>query len=269
MPDVRPVPLTNQEPKKRHPSIFWWSLINVIALAFAIFSWTGCYFLFNFPERPWNYSVLQKINRLPELTFFEKQDLPKGKAIPPGLIYQRYDDVTLRRTNPNKSPGETLATLNAQLKRNYISHYKSPVSHHYIAGNWRIRSVRKLDDKDFISSGFALLAQALVIPNAQMDSTSPELLPYPVELEILLPTSSETEIPPQTEIAEDNSFTLNKHPHALAVLHVSRSGTPDEPVTRVTAIPLSQTAFPLTKDTVLPLLPPTQVNPEGQFPLFK
>lgn len=252
----------------RRLSVFWWTLINILAIAFAVLSWTGCYFLFNFPERSWNYSVLQKFGRLPEISFFEKEDLPKAIALTPrrlyGLIYERNQSAGL----PKLMEAETLATLNVQLKRNYITNFQEAKNVNYVGGTWRILSVRKLTQEDFVSDGFAVLAQALVIPEEQENSTRPQMLPFPVELEIILPTAPGQSIPDDAEVVADNSFNLTKGNHALVILHLSRSGARDEPITRVTAIPLIEADFPLGKSSQIPLTIPTTINPRGRFPLI-
>ncbi|MDP0489870.1 MAG: hypothetical protein Q7Q71_02320 [Verrucomicrobiota bacterium JB023] len=267
------MPKANQPEPRKRPSIFWWSMINVLALAFAIFSWTSCYFLFNFPERPWNYSVLKKLDRLPPLDFFEDpKDLPKASTLLPkgdaktDGIYQKLDTQALKQLAPGKSPAEALAALNTRLKRNYLTHFKNPDNLHYIRGTWRIISVRRLTEQDFLSDGYVILAQALETPEDATLTT--ELVPYPVEMEVILPTTAEQEIPEDAALMADNVLSVDRLPHALALLHVSRSGTPDEPVTRVTTIPLLGTSFPLG-NIRLPLEAPTFANPEARFPLVR
>lgn len=256
-------------PVKRRPNFFWWTLINLLALAFAVLSWTGCHFLFNFPEKPWNYSVLQKINRLPEITFFKGSELPKATTLPPrqlyGMIYQRQKD---NEDHHKHLDATTLQTLNLQLKRNYITNFKKPMNLNYVRGTWRILSVRELSEKDFVSQGFAVLAQALAIPPEQENSSNPELLPIPVELEIILPTAPGVNIPPDTEITADNSFGIDRARNGLIILHISRGGTLDEPISRITTIPLLDKPFALTKDAQIALTAPKVVNPKAPFPLF-
>ena len=256
----------------RRPSFFWWTLINILALAFAILSWTGCYFLFKFPDRPWNYSVLKKLDKLPELTFLESRNLPKVTTLPPEqiykLIYERKDTEESSVTLPKFLSAETQQTLNLQLKRNYITNFKEPKNLNYVRGKWRILSIRELTKNDFISQGYALLAQALSIPADQEHSTNPEYLPVPVQLEIILPTAEGVEIPPNTEITTDNVFTLTRLPHAIAILHIARDGSPDEPITRISTIPLLDKPFPLTDESSIPLTLPRHINPKGLFPLF-
>lgn len=252
---------------KRRPNYFWWTLINALALTFAILSWVGCYFIFNFPEKPWNYSLLQKLGRLPEITFFEGSDLPKATTLPPkqldGMIYQRESGTS------KLLDATTLQTLNLQLKRNYITNFKKPMNLNYVRGTWRILSVRKLTKNDFIPHGFAVLAQALAIPSEQENSTNPELLPYPVELEIILPTDPGTQIPANAEITADNSFEINRSRNGLIIIHIARGGTSDEPVSRLTTIPLLDKPFTLTTDALIELSAPTELNPKASFPLFK
>ena len=215
--------------------------------------------------------MLQKLDRLPELTFLKNEDLPKATTLPPdklyGLIYNR-DPALSGNSLPKFLDGETLETLNVQLKRNYLTNFKAPKNLNYVRGNWRILSIRELTTDDFIQQGFAVLAQALEIPAEQENSTNPEYLPYPVELEIILPTAKDVSIPPNTEITTDNSFELRRLPHALAIIHISRTGANDEPISRITTIPLLSSSFPLTKTAEIPLTPPLIINPKGSLPLF-
>ncbi len=261
------MPHQSDTPARRRPNYFWWALINALALAFAVLSWTGCYFLFSFPEKPWNYSLLQKLGRLPEIAFFEGSDLPKATTLPPEQLYR----IIFQRKGEGEGllDATTLLTLNQQLKRNYITNFKKPMNLNYVRGTWRILSVRKLTDEDFIPQGFAVLAQALAIPSDQENSTNPELLPYPVELEIILPTEADTEIPPDTELTADNSFEIDRTRNGLIIIHIARTGTVDEPVSRLTTIPLLDKPFSLTQETRLELNAPAKLNPKGRFPLFQ
>lgn len=260
----------SDNPAKARPNFFWWTLINILALAFAVLSWTGCFFIFNFPEKPWNYSILKKIGRLPEISFFEGGDLPKATTLPPeqlyGMIYQRQ---TTGNELPKLLNPTTLQTLNLQLKRNYIRNFKKPTNLNYVRGTWRILSVRELTDEDFVNDGFAVLAQALAIPTDQINSTNPELLPFPVELEIILPTAPGVSIPPDTEITADNSFEIDRARNGLIIINIARAGTNDEPVSRLTTIPLLEKPFTLAKGANIELTTPAVVNPKGQFPLFQ
>ena len=263
------MPHQSDTPVKRRPNYFWWTLINALALAFAVISWVGCYFIFNFPEKPWNYALLQKLGRIPAITFMEGSDLPKATTLLPkqlyGMIYQRRTEGNL---HPKLLDPTTLQTLNLQLKRNYITNFKKPMNLNYVRGTWRILSVRELNDDDFVTQGFAVLAQALAIPTEQENSTNPELLPFPVELEIILPTAAGTKIPADTEISEDNTFEIDRARNGLIIINIARAGTADEPVTRLTTIPLLDKPFTLAEDARIELSPPEKLNPKGSFPLF-
>ncbi len=261
---------SSETPAQRKPNFFWWALINALALAFAVLSWVGCYFLFNFPEKPWNYQLLKQLGRIPEISFFEGSDLPKATTLPPkqlyGIIYQRSEEEN--DSSPKLLDATTLQTLNQQLKRNYITNFKKASNLNYVRGTWRILSVRQLKEDDFVTQGFAVLAQALAIPADQENSTNPQLLAFPVELEIILPTTAGVTIPEDTEITEDNVFELDRARHGLIIIHTTSSGTSDEPVSRLTAIPLLKRPFNLTTDAEIELTAPSAVNPKGRFPLF-
>ena len=263
------MPHSSASPVKRRPNFFWWTLINALALAFAVLSWVGCYFVFNFPEKPWNYALLQKLGRIPEIHFLEGSELPKATTLPPqqlyGMIYERRAGET---GSPKLLDATTLQTLNLQLKRNYITNFKQPLNLNYVRGTWRILSIRELNENDFVSHGFAVLAQALAIPSEQENSTNPELLPFPVELEIILPTAPGTKIPADTVISEDNTFEIDRARNGLIIIHIARTGTADEPISRLTTIPLLDKPFKLTEDAQIELTPPQKLNPKAPFPLF-
>ena len=58
-------------------SLFWWTMLIILLALAAIASWTFCLFAFNYPEKPVNYWVLQKFNKLEPLQRFSNADAPR------------------------------------------------------------------------------------------------------------------------------------------------------------------------------------------------
>ncbi len=269
------VPTTSPEkPTRRKAHFFWWTLINALCLVFAVLSWFGCYYLFQFPEKPFNYQLIQKLGGLEDISFFKGEELPKGTSLGPQKLYRLiYDRKPLTENEAYSRElldAPILKKLNEQLRRNYITNYKKSKENRYINGTWRILSHRPLGKDDFITDGYAILTQALAIPIDQLDSTNPILLPYPVELEIIVPSSSTDLILPSLEsLPEDHALSLSRARQALTIIHITRSGTLDEPASRITVVPLlGEEPFKITKDLKIPLTVPEKINPKGTFPLF-
>ena len=89
-------------------------------------------------------------------------------------------------------------------------------------------------------------------------------------MEIIVPSSSTDLILPSLEsLPEDHALSLSRARQALTIIHITRSGTLDEPASRITVVPLlGEEPFKITKDLKIPLTVPEKINPKGTFPLF-
>ena len=130
--------------KKADGGIFWWSVAIVILMALAAFSWIGSIFVFTHPERPFNYQLLSRIQRLEEIKLFTEKDIPTGKSLTPPELFQKFYPFT----------GENLANHNELLRRNYITNYKSrDEKPYYVRGRFKVVHARPLTGKDLFPSG--------------------------------------------------------------------------------------------------------------------
>ncbi|NNC87394.1 MAG: hypothetical protein HKN82_02910 [Akkermansiaceae bacterium] len=241
----------DQDFPRRRPSIFWWSLANILAATFAIVSWTTCYYVFNFPEKPSNYMLLRKIKRLPPIEEFPIEETPRGDRRDPQELYADFlkpDEVSL-------------AALNRQYKRNFISNFKWDDYLLFVEGTYRVTAVRPLIIGDFFHPGLAIRAQAYVQPE---DDTKPPG-PYPVILELLLPTA---EPPAANPYKEGDEFTLRGVIHRAAVIHAAKIGLESEPVICLTAVPLVYDAFE-TGERAMPLASPDPIDPGAPLPVME
>lgn len=235
---------------RKRPSIFWWTLLNLLAAAFAVLSWTTCYYVFNFPEKDGNYRILRTVKRLPPVEEMSDETAPDGEALGPAELYATY-------LQPDAG---TLNALNTQLKRNYISNFKWSDYHTYITGTYRVTVVRPLAVGDFFHPGFAVQAQAYMQPEDELLPAAP----YPVIIELLLPTRQAT---PANPFETGDEIPLKKIPHRAALLHVSRTGSSSEPLIQLTAVPLSYDAYE-SGERGLDLAPPDPLSPEARFPVI-
>ena len=243
----------SEEIVPKHPAYFWWLLANALALCFAVISWAVCLDVFGNPEVPRNYEILAKLNRLPVLKRYIITDVPDGNSLGPKELYQKYfgyeDEESVR--------------INSLLVRNYISNFDRPLFLTYVEGDYQIRDVRMLSSQNFITSGIAIRAQALVKPD---DFTKP--LPYPVFIEYLLPTHETAAI---SSLKVGDLMTLKKSPHCGAVVHVSKILNDGESALLLAVVPIAYGTQQLEQDNPadFQVEPPSRIQPAAKFPAFK
>ena len=221
-------------------------------LCVAIMSWVVFLEIFGNPHRPRNYALLEKMGRQQELKAFDSLTAPSGMAYSPRSLYKKYYNL-----NP-----EDITLLNEELKRVYIGNLKDTSYNTYIQGDFRVLQARVLGEKDFISQGIAIQAQALVQPDTFHPPT-----PYLVLVEWILPGA------PASAIASyqlGDSISLNKNPYYPLVLHavrVPRAG--DEPLISLSCVPLVyDSPITPTRGDAFNIAPPSRLNLRGSFPLF-
>jgi len=247
----------NKSPKKKEledfvksrPPYFWWLLANLLALTFAIGSWTTCYYLFNNPHLPENYKTLVKLKRLSPPANFTPFTAPGGSAEPPATLYGKYIEL----------PQKKIDTLNKTRLQNYLRNFKHSAHTSYVEGSYRITHIRPLNEKDFITKGIVVRARAFIQEDDYEDPT-----PYPLVIEYLLPTN-ESKAHELFRVGDD--LRLKRVPQCPFILHSARLDLPDEPTVCITVVPLcyGNSLVAGTKKT-LKLSPPEKLNLQTQFP---
>lgn len=245
------MPRLSEEPAPSRPTYFWWLLANVLALCFAVFSWVVCLHVFGNPEVPRNYEILRKLGRLPQMKRYTVLDVPNGNLLDPKALYSKFFPLT----------GEPLVRTNAQLMRNYLTNFSRPLALTFIEGDYQVEKVRELGGADFLPSGVALRARALVKPD---DFTKPA--PFPVLIEYLFPTKD-------TAVARNlrpgDILAVKKSPNCAAIVHVERVTEGDEQVVCLTVIPIAYGPYRVGDSATFTIEPPAEVRPAAGFPVFK
>lgn len=234
---------------RRRPSWFWWTLANLSAAAFAVASWSVCLYLFNFPEHPFNYDFLRKLQRIKPVVAYAPLEAPEGSsADPTGLLTRFYNLET-----------DQLLAHNLRFKRNYITNFHKPEVVTYVEGTFRVRSSRNLTEEDFFYPGQVVTVEAVV----QADELA-QPSPYPVLLELLLPTRED---PPGPLFEIDHLFDFKKIEHRILVLHATQWGNRTDPTICLTVVPLSFENLLTTAGSPLSLAPPEPLNVSAPFPV--
>lgn len=236
---------------RSRPSIFWWTILNVLAACFAVASWSVCLYVFNFPERPANYDLLRKVKRLSPVDSHTPLDAPDGLSAEPQDLLRKFYALS----------GDQLTAHNRYFKRNYITNFESPEVVSYVEGTYRVTHCRPLAEDDFFHPGLAVRAQATVMTDELREPS-----PYPVVLEILLPLGED---PAGTTFPEGFVFSFKKLDHRLMILHATLLGSANEPLLCLTTVPLAFQNYRGPNEASLPLAPPDPLNMRASFPAME
>ena len=228
----------------------WWTLANLAVLTFAILSWAGCYYLFNFPEIPTNFSILERLGRIGVVKKFTPLDAPGTKSATSEDLYEliySLDDEKVRK-------------FNQVLKRGYITNYEKIPVYRYLQGEFRILEVRALTEEDFLSPGVVIKARAYVKTDKN-DLSSP----YPLIIDYVLPTNMKGA---EGFFQVGDLFEVEKSKHCASIINVMKEGRKEDPTLRVVAVPLAYNIYVSPDKTEIPMVRPDGINISASLPIF-
>ena len=235
------------EPYARRPqriNYFAWTVAILLLTGFALAAWLGSFYIFNQPERPDSYRILQKLHKIEPTKRFELTAAPAGEFLNASQLYERYVGMGAAE----------LAKTNAELLRNYIRNYQQvrglvP----YVVGRYTIIAVRELGAGDVFPSGMAALTAAVDSGELLMEHV------YPAKPEAL-PLMKQT-------LTVGLEVKLERTHDISAVIHAERLV---DGRLLVTAVPLLYGSYTVTRGLgTFRLEPPLSLNLAGGWPLFK
>jgi hypothetical protein len=235
------------EPYNRRPqriNYFAWTVAILLLTGFALAAWLGSFYIFNQPERPDSYRILQKLHKIEPPKRFELTAAPAGEFLNASQLYERYVGMGAAE----------LAKTNAELLRNYIRNYQQvrglvP----YVVGGYTIIAVRELGPEDAFSSGMAALTAAVDSGELLMEHV------YPAKPEAL-PLMKQT-------LTVGLQVKLERTHDISAVIHAERL---IDGRILVTAVPLLYGSYTVTRGLgTFRLEPPPSLNLAAGWPLFK
>src|SRR5205085_7874944 len=158
-------------PVRRRINYFGWTVAILLLTGFAFAAWLGSFYVFDQPERPESYRILQKLHKIDPPKRFELTAAPAGEFLNAKQLYDRYVGMGAAE----------LAKANAELTRNYIRNYQQvrglvP----YIVGRYTIVGARELGSGDVFTSGMVALTNAVDSGELLMEHlypATPEVLP--------------------------------------------------------------------------------------------
>jgi hypothetical protein len=235
------------EPYSRPPeriNYFAWTVAILLLTGFALAAWLGSFYIFNQPERPDSYRILQRLHKIEPPKRFELTAAPAGEFLNASQLYERYVGMGAAE----------LAKTNAELLRNYIRNFQQvrglvP----YVVGRYTIIAVRELGPGDVFPSGMAALTAAVDSGELLMEHV------YPAKPEAL-PLMKQT-------LTVGLEVKLERTHDISAVIHAERL---IDGRIMVTAVPLLYGSYTVTRGLgTFRLEPPPSLNLVGGWPLFK
>ena len=224
--------------------LFWWTMLIILLSLGAVASWTFCIFAFSYPEKPMNYWVLQKFNKLDPPQRFSNADAPANRSYEPRDLYDRFNDYEDRH----------FKELNGLLLRNYIENFSraEPRFTMNMVGRYEIEARRALDEGDLITSGTVLMARCIDFPD--------------VVIQYILP-GEEGSVPADVlkvgDVLDLGTKSRSRFAPFNVVLHTSRVAGNQY---SFCVVPIVFSKSNIARDVELTLDPPKRLNIEGLMP---
>jgi hypothetical protein len=229
---------------RRRTNYFAWTIVILLLTGFALAAWLGSFYIFNQPERPDSYRILQRLHKIEPPKRFELTAAPPGEFLNSRQLYERYSGMG----------NAELAKTNAELARNYIRNYQTvrglvP----YVVGRYKIVATRELGPGDVFTSGMVALTNAVDNGELLMEHL------YPANPEAL-PLMKQT-LNVGLELKLERSHDIS------SVIHAERMA---DGRIMITAVPLLYGSYTVTRGLgTFRLEPPLSLNLAAGWPLFK
>ncbi|MGI8820696.1 MAG: hypothetical protein ACR2ID_07515 [Chthoniobacterales bacterium] len=229
---------------RRKANLFGWTIAILLLFGLALAAWLGSYYIFNQPERPDSYRILQKLHKIEAPKRFQLTAAPAGEFLDPKQLQERYGSLR----------SAEFAKANAELARNYIRNYAGMAGLvPYVVGRYSIMEARPLTPKDLFTSGMVALTAA---------TDNGELL-----MEHLYPADAQALPLMQQTLATGLEIKLERAHDLSAVIHVERLR---DGRTMITTVPLLYGTYTVTQGRgMFSLEPPYDLNMAAGWPLFK
>ncbi|WP_395715577.1 hypothetical protein [Prosthecobacter sp.] len=223
--------------KKDSGGIFWWTILITLLMGFATFCWFFSIMVFAHPEKPFNYRVLARFDKLDPLRKFTNYTVPQGKFLPARDLLAEFYAFSR----------EQLAVKNDLLKRSYIRNYKQeqPL---YVKGTFQVVNARPLTAGDVITEGWVVRARSTDIED--------------VDIEIVLPGNKGESDPYHA----GDTLVLDQKNTFAAALHVQKF---DQERVCVTLMPLAYQGFAAKDGKQFEMKPPLKLNMDAYWPLTR
>jgi len=233
-----------RRPSNWFGSLFWWTMLIILLALSAVASWTFCIFAFSYPEKPFNYAVLQKFDKLEPPKKFSNANAPSNRSYVARDLYDRFNEYEDRH----------FKELNGLLLRNYIENFSraEPGFTMNMVGSFEIEARRPLGDGDLITSGTVLMARCLDFPDVVIEYILPGA-----------PGSVPEDLLKVGDVLDLGTKSRSRFAPFNVVLHISRVGGTQY---CFCVVPIVFSRTHIARGVELTLEPPELLNLEGVMP---
>lgn len=218
-------------------SLFWWTILITLLLGLATFCWFFSIMVFKYPEKPFYYRLLSKLDKLEPIKKFDPLSVPHGAFYGARELLAKYYNYN----------SDQLRLANDLLKRSYITNYieESPL---YIKGGFTIVQSRPLNNKDIINVGWVVRIRSIEVED--------------VDLELILPGAVSDVEPYQV----GENINMDNKSSFVSVVNIEKNSSGDGLC--ATVIPIAYGSFATGKHNILSLKPPVKLNMSASLPVL-
>lgn len=225
---------------KADGGLFWWTIGITLLLGLATASWFFSILVFAHPEKPFNYDLLVKLNKLEGIRKYSQLSVPHGQFLTAGKLLEELFYFT----------PEQYRVHNDLLKRHYIRNFKEK-NPTYLRGQFEVLGTKKLTTDDVFQSGWVVVARDKEIED--------------VDIELVLPGLKGAAAPFEKGDVINLDTGGTKTTYA-SVVHVQRVG--DGQRIRATLVPLVyQLNAGNDGSAVASCVPPAKLNLKAHWPI--
>ena len=223
----------------------------ILAVCFAVLSWSLCFAIFNNPEVPRNYEILRKLDRLPIHTNYSEESQPSLDTIAAPELRNKFLGIDESEVD----------VINLSLKKSFLTNYKDRLFSLYLKGQYKVTATRELTKDDFITEGFAVQLRAFIQPDEYTKASA-----YPVVAEVIFPTKYRAF---HKNYHAGDILEISKTSYFASILHASSIvRDDDDTIIVITAVSLANKLRPPHAGPY-DLIAPLEVNLNAKFPLFE
>jgi hypothetical protein len=215
--------------------LFWWTIFITMLMALATASWFFSILVFAHPEKPFNYNLLTKLEKLEPLRGYSRATAPYGPFLTANKVLTDFFDY---------SP-EQLSVANDIMKRNYIQNYKD-ANPSYVKGKFTVLGGRALTSADVFTEGWAVIARSVELEDVQVECILPGVV------------AEQSPFKSGDELKLDNFFA--------PVVHIQRM---DGDRVSATVVPIVfEQSLTVASGESYKMQPPAKLNMEAAWPVL-
>jgi hypothetical protein len=145
-------------------NLFGWTVFILLLCGFAVACWIGTFYVFDHPEKPLNYQLLTKLNKLEPPKRFELTAAPAGEFLGADKLLEKYGAMTAPQ----------LVEDSNDLLRSYLRNYDHQVGKlQYVIGKFTVLDAIVTSDTQFFGSGMTVLSQSNDVPTIYIEQIFP------------------------------------------------------------------------------------------------